>query len=95
MPIPSVSEKDTRPAGEYVTAVVAMKHASAAQLVPILRPLMPQHGHLAAATCANQIILTDTYSNVRRLEGMIRELDVGDSYMPSSNCGAKDSASQK
>ena len=33
---------------EIVTQVVAVKNVSAAQLVPILRPLIPQYGHLAA-----------------------------------------------
>ncbi len=33
---------------EIVTQVIAVKNVSAAQLVPILRPLIPQYGHLAA-----------------------------------------------
>ena len=33
---------------EIVTQVIEVKNVSAAQLVPILRPLIPQYGHLAA-----------------------------------------------
>ena len=33
---------------EIVTQVIAVRNVSAAQLVPILRPLIPQYGHLAA-----------------------------------------------
>src|SRR6202165_2182135 len=32
---------------EIVTQIIAMKNVSAAQLVPILRPLIPQYGELA------------------------------------------------
>ena len=35
---------------EIVTQVVAVRNVSAAQLVPILRPLIPQYGHLAGST---------------------------------------------
>ena len=33
---------------EIVTQIITMKNVSAAQLVPLLRPLIPQQGHLAA-----------------------------------------------
>jgi general secretion pathway protein D len=33
---------------DIVTQVMAVKNVNAAQLVPILRPLIPQYGHLAA-----------------------------------------------
>jgi general secretion pathway protein D len=33
---------------EMVTQIITMKNVSAAQLVPLLRPLIPQSGHLAA-----------------------------------------------
>ncbi len=33
---------------EIVTQIITMKNISAAQLVPLLRPLIPQQGHLAA-----------------------------------------------
>ena len=95
MPVPRVSDKDTKLANEFVDAVVTVKHVSAAQLVPILRPLMPQYGHLAAYPCTNQLILSDTYSNVRRLEGMIREFDVGESTFKPYNCEPKDNASSR
>jgi general secretion pathway protein D len=90
-----VTDKDTRLANEFVDAIVTVKHVSAAQLVPILRPLMPQYGHLAAYPCTNQLILSDTYSNVRRLEAMIRALDVGENLYKSSGCEPKENASSR
>src|SRR5581483_5359543 len=65
---------------EIVTQVVDVKNVSAAQLVPILRPLMPQYAHLAAYTASNLIILSDRANNVNRIVRIIRRIDqVGDS----------------
>ena len=45
---PLISGKETRPDSEWVAKVIPVHSVSAAQLVPILRPLVPQQGHLAA-----------------------------------------------
>lgn len=48
-PMPVITSKDTRPASEYVTEIVTLKNVSAVQLVPILRPLVPQFGGMVAS----------------------------------------------
>jgi general secretion pathway protein D len=78
-----ISDKETRPASEYVTALATVRNVPAPALIPILRPLMPQSAHLAALPCTNQILISDVYSNVRRIEGLIRSMDVGEPYKPS------------
>jgi general secretion pathway protein D len=60
---------------EVVTQVVAVKNVSAAQLVPILRPLIPQYGHLAAYPASNMLIISDRASNVNRLMRIIQRID--------------------
>jgi general secretion pathway protein D len=60
---------------EIVTQVVAVKNVSAAQLVPILRPLIPQYGHLAAYPAANMLIISDRASNVSRMVRIIQRID--------------------
>ncbi|MCW9003807.1 MAG: type II secretion system secretin GspD, partial [Gammaproteobacteria bacterium] len=47
----------------------------AAQLVPILRPLVPQQGHLAAYNPTNTLIITDHGANIKRLTDIIRSID--------------------
>jgi general secretion pathway protein D len=42
---------------EMVTQIIAVKNISAAQLVPVLRPLIPQQGHLAAYANGNMRII--------------------------------------
>ena len=82
LPLPLATAKDTFPDAQFVTAVVPVKNTAAAQLVPILRPLMPTHGHLAAMPCVNSLVLVDNFANVKRLEKVIASLDVGTPYVP-------------
>ena len=61
---------------EIVTRVIEVKNVSAAQLVPILRPLVPQHGHMAAYASTNVLIVSDAAANVDRLLSIIDRIDV-------------------
>ncbi|MBJ7539062.1 type II secretion system secretin GspD [Marinomonas sp. C1424] len=58
-----------------VTEVIAIKNVVAAELVPILRPLIPPFGHLAAVKEANALIISDRADNIRELEKLIQRLD--------------------
>lgn len=60
---------------EVVTQVLTVKNVSAAQLVPVLRPLMPQNAQLAAVTGANLLIISDRAANVNRLMRIIARID--------------------
>ncbi|MGH8140787.1 MAG: type II secretion system secretin GspD [Steroidobacteraceae bacterium] len=78
---PSVDLPDhvSRTSDEIVTQVVDVKNVSAAQLVPILRPLIPQYGQLAAYPASNILIISDRANNVNRIIRIIRRIDqVGD-----------------
>lgn len=60
---------------DIVTQVIAVQNVGAAQLVPILRPLIPQYGHLAAHPGSNMLIISDRSSNVTRMVSIIRRID--------------------
>jgi general secretion pathway protein D len=60
---------------EIVTQIINMKNVSAAQLVPLLRPLIPQQGHLAAYAPGNMLIISDRASNVSRIMRIIERMD--------------------
>jgi general secretion pathway protein D len=64
-------------ADEIVTQVVTIRNVGAAQLVPILRPLIPQYGHLAAHQASNMLIISDRAANVNRLLRIIQRIDTG------------------
>jgi len=74
--IPS-SDESTRNVSpdNYVTQVVQLQNISAAKLLPILRVMVPQHGHISAYDPSNAIIITDTRANIDRLEDVIAQID--------------------
>jgi general secretion pathway protein D len=79
--IPSVDLPDhvSATSDEIVTQVIDVKNVSAAQLVPVLRPLIPQYGQLAAYPASNILIISDRANNVNRIIRIIRRIDqVGD-----------------
>jgi len=73
--IPSVGDDAPGRGDEMVTRVVQVDNVAAAQLVPILRPLVPQQGHLAAYPSTNVLIMSDRAENVSRLVDIIRRID--------------------
>jgi type II secretory pathway component GspD/PulD (secretin) len=85
--LPVVSGKESYADGEYVNKIIVLKNAAAVQLVPILRPLLPQHAHLVALPCKNALLVTDVYASVQRIEKIARALDVGEAYTPPSCSG--------
>ncbi len=60
---------------DLVTYVYPVKNISAAQLVPILRPIMAQSAHLAAYPGNNMLLIVDRAGNVARLIEIIKKLD--------------------
>ncbi len=73
--IPTVSGDQPGIGDELVTRVVQVDNVASNQLVPILRPLIPQHGHLAAYARTNVLIITDRAANINRLVKIIRRID--------------------
>jgi general secretion pathway protein D len=62
---------------EWVTWMYFLDNADAVSIVPILRPMMPAEGHLAANQATNGIIVVDRYGNAKRIVGLAQELDEG------------------
>ncbi len=75
MPANDLPDRISSSSDEIVTQVVQVRNVSAAQLVPILRPMMPQSAHLAAYPSANMLIISDRASNVNRMIRIIQRID--------------------
>ena len=86
-PLAYVTGKESHPDAEYVTKTFTLKNVPAVQLVPLLRPLLPQQGHLVAFPCINTLMIVDTFGNVQRIAKLVQALDVGGPYTPPS-CNA-------
>lgn len=78
-PLPLSSNRDSYPSDELITKIIRLDHVPASQLVPILRPLVPQQGHLAAYNPTNTLIITDHAGNIQRLLKIIAGVDRPDS----------------
>ncbi|WP_236839370.1 type II secretion system secretin GspD [Beggiatoa leptomitoformis] len=72
---PVVSGLDDIQGDTLITKVISLKHVSAAQLIPLLRPLIPQQGHLVAYPSNNTIIVSDRADNVNRLLHIVERID--------------------
>jgi general secretion pathway protein D len=70
-----VSSASRNPGDQLITRVLSIKHINAAQLVPILRPLVAQQGHLAAYPTTNVLIISDRASNILRIDRIIEQMD--------------------
>ena len=60
---------------DLATQVIQVRNVGATQLVPILRPLIPQYGHMVAHAGSNMLIISDRAANVARMVAIIRRID--------------------
>ncbi|MCH7853160.1 MAG: type II secretion system secretin GspD [Proteobacteria bacterium] len=91
---PSYTNTDGTAGDDIVTQVIQVHNVGAAQLVPILRPLVPQYGHLVAHPGSNMLIISDRAGNVKRLLSIIRRIDQSNDedieVVPMANASATD-----
>ncbi|MDC4360334.1 type II secretion system secretin GspD [Acinetobacter baumannii] len=60
---------------QIVTRVMWLENTNPNDLIPALRPLMPQFAHMAAIAGTNALIVSDRAANIYQLENIIRNLD--------------------
>jgi general secretion pathway protein D len=69
-------DADMRSHGEtLITRVIPLENANATDLVPVLRPMMPQFAHLAAIQSVNALVISDRANNVDAIMQIIAQLD--------------------
>ncbi len=78
--IPTILNEQVDAGDMLLTRVVQVIHADAAQLSTILRPLLPQHAHIAAHASSNTLVITDTANNVNRVVNIIRRIDQANNF---------------
>jgi general secretion pathway protein D len=74
--IPMAGSAEGRLRDQAVTMVIPLQNVTAAQLVPVLRPLVPPQGHLAAYAPTNVLIISDRAANVERMRTIIERVDL-------------------
>ena len=58
-----------------VTRVLWLINTNPNDLIPAIRPLMPQYAHLAAIPGTNALIVSDRAENIIQIENLVRSLD--------------------
>ncbi|MCH9689402.1 MAG: type II protein secretion LspD [Gammaproteobacteria bacterium] len=61
---------------DLVVQVIPVEHVSAEQLVPVLRPLMPQWSIISSYAATNMLILSGRVNNIKQMTEIIRQVDV-------------------
>src|SRR3990167_7853595 len=57
------------------TRLLQVQQTPVAELLPLIRPLVPAHGHLAAIPSSNALIVSDKRANIERLIELIAQAD--------------------
>jgi general secretion pathway protein D len=60
---------------EPVTRVIQLQNVTAAELVPVLQPLLPPEAHIAAHNSSNAIVVSDSQANVARIAQIVNRID--------------------
>src|SRR3990167_6500401 len=60
---------------EVVVRVIPLQNVTAAQLIPVLRPMLPQWSNIAAYTPGNVLIVVGRASNLKRIVDIVQDVD--------------------
>ncbi len=70
-----VTSKAPGKGDEVVVRVIPLENISANQLIPIVRPMMPQWSNISAYTPGNILILLGRAANLQRIANVIKNID--------------------
>lgn len=73
--LPILTKSNGEKGEEVVIRIIPLVNVSATQLIPILRPLLPQWSNIAAYTPGNILILLGRASNLTRILSIIQDVD--------------------
>jgi general secretion pathway protein D len=63
---------------QLMTQVLAVNHVIAAEMVPVLKPLLSQGAQLQAHSASNRLVITDTKAQIERVTRMLKTIDSAD-----------------
>jgi general secretion pathway protein D len=61
---------------QVITQVFRLRYESAANVLPVIRPLVPPNNPVIAYAGSNALVVTDYADNLRRIEKIIKAIDV-------------------
>src|SRR5262249_62174216 len=88
----SVSPRSAADGDRLQTRVYTLKYESAAQMLPVLRPIITPNNTIAVYAANNSLVITDYSDNLRRIERIIDAIDRPDGgepvFIPLRNASA-------
>ena len=72
---PVVTKSSSQPKEQVVVRVIPLENVSASQLIPVLRPLLPQWSNISVYTPGNVLILLGRADNLDRIYTVIQDVD--------------------
>lgn len=75
----TTSDENPGRGDEYVTRVIQLHNIAATQLVPVVRPLLPQEAHLAAYPDTNVLVVSASAATVERMAQIVKRIDLATS----------------
>ena len=75
LPAKNYIDSNTNPTDWVYHTLKVDKNVCVSHIVPMLRTLMPRHGHLAQSSPTNSLVLFDRKANIDKLISIIRDLE--------------------
>jgi len=79
-PVSTGTGATAAPGGELVTRVFPLRYENAANLVPILRPMIAPNNTINAYAGNNTLVITDYADNLERIARVIADIDTPDAF---------------
>ncbi len=76
VPVSAFAKSAGANSGEMLTRVFPLKYENAANLVPVLRPMVPPNNPINAYPGNNTLVVTDYADNLERIAAVIARIDV-------------------
>jgi len=61
--------------GDYQTLVIPLINRSTEEVLPMIKPITGRQSHLSSIPSINSILIVDRFSNVQRINDLIKDLD--------------------
>jgi len=61
--------------GNFLTSVIPLVNRSAAEILPMIKPITGRQSHLSSIPSINSILIVDRLSNVKRIRALLKDLD--------------------
>ena len=61
--------------GNFLTSVIPLVNRSAAEILPMIKPITGRQSHLSSIPSINSILIVDRLSNVKRIRALLEDLD--------------------